>query len=72
MLRSSTETSVSGTSPKLPLCKQVSEYVYFGERLEMTLTHAIVNGRFSRGCVWVVGDDVIKYGREVVLKNAEE
>jgi hypothetical protein len=28
-LQSSTETSISGTSPQLPLCLEVSQYVYW-------------------------------------------
>ncbi len=45
----STETSFSGTSRKLPICLKVSQNPYSGEWLDVTWTHAIVIGGFSRG-----------------------
>ncbi len=51
----STETSISGTSRKLPLCNLVSQYVYWRMSWRDVKTHAIVIRGFSR----VGGDDVM-------------
>ena len=59
MLSPSTETSISGTSPHLPICLIVSQYVYW------RMTWRDVNSCY---CDWR-DQSVVWVGREVVLKN---
>jgi hypothetical protein len=48
-LTNSTETSVSGMSPKLPICLEVSEYVNWRMTLLDVNSCYCVIGVFSRG-----------------------